>query len=179
MTGRTIPRIALAAALLVGATAPACRKTQRELRTPAPASARPREVPRTDLSPAGGASSVAIRPERLAAHNPYEGNPYAISEGQRLFDWYNCSGCHSRGGGGIGPALMDDRWLYGATAPAIFRTIVQGAPNGMPAWGGRIPESQIWQLVAYVQALDADKKLADPPGPRQDHLQAGAGLKSR
>jgi cytochrome c oxidase cbb3-type subunit III len=169
-------RLALsAAALLIAA---GCRKTQRELRTPAPASALPREVARTELLPAGG-SPAGGQPMRLSRQNPYEGNSYAISEGQRLFDWYNCTGCHARGGGGSGPALMDDKWLYGGTPPAIFRTIVQGAPNGMPAWGGRIPEQQVWQLVAYIESMDADKKLADPPGPRQDHLQAGEGLVSR
>ena len=170
-------RLAVAAAAVL--VAGACRQTKRELRTPAPSSALPREVPRTQLQAAGSHPPSTFEPARVAPRNPYEGNAYAISEGQRLFDWYNCTGCHARGGGGSGPALMDDKWLYGGTPPAIFRTIVQGAPNGMPAWGGRIPELQVWQLVAYIESLDADKKLADPPGPRQDHLQAGEGLVSR
>src|ERR1700734_1960984 len=45
--------------------------------------------------------------------NPYDGSAYAISEGQRLFAWYNCTGCHSNGGGGIGPPLIKDEWIYG------------------------------------------------------------------
>ena len=36
----------------------------------------------------------------------YAGDPHAIAEGARLFDWYNCSGCHFHGAGGIGPAFM-------------------------------------------------------------------------
>ena len=35
----------------------------------------------------------------------YEDNAYAAAEGKRLFDAFNCSGCHQHGGGGIGPAL--------------------------------------------------------------------------
>jgi len=165
--------VVLALALALVATGCANRKTSRELQSPAPDSSLPRAIAATTLIPGGSASPA------IAAPNPLEGNTYAISEGQRLFGWYNCAGCHFRGGGGIGPALMDAKWLYGGAPSQIYRTIVEGAPNGMPAWGGRIPEQQIWQIVAYVQSLDADKKLAQAPGPRSDHLQAGEGKKSR
>src|SRR5437764_7001810 len=43
----------------------------------------------------------------------FEGNAWHISQGQRLFAWMNCSGCHSHGGGGMGPPLRDDEWRYG------------------------------------------------------------------
>ena len=89
--------------------------------------------------------------------NPYEGNAYAISEGQRLFNWYNCSGCHANGGGGIGPPLIkkDQRdWIYGGEPVNIFDTIVKGRPNGMPDWGGKIPEYQVWQIVTFVRSLN-------------------------
>ena len=111
--------------------------------------------------------------------NPYEDNAYAMTEGQRLYEWFNCSGCHARGGGGIGPALMDDKWKYGKTAGDIYTSIVEGRPDGMPAWGGKIPEYEVWQLVTYVQALRGDRSIAAPPGPRQEHLQAGEGSVSR
>jgi cytochrome c oxidase cbb3-type subunit 3 len=33
----------------------------------------------------------------------------------------------------------------------------------MPSWGARIPESQIWQLVAYVKSLSGEEpKNASP-----------------
>jgi cytochrome c oxidase cbb3-type subunit 3 len=83
----------------------------------------------------------------------YMNMPWALSEGKRLFGWYNCSGCHARGGGGMGPPLMDDRWLYGDRPQQIFTSIASGRPNGMPSWGSRVPEAQIWQLVAYVRSL--------------------------
>jgi cytochrome c oxidase cbb3-type subunit III len=84
---------------------------------------------------------------------PEEDNAYAVSEGKQLFDQMNCSGCHSHGGGGIGPPLTDDEWIYGSEPQNIFATIVEGRPNGMPAFRGRIPDSQVWKLVAYVRAL--------------------------
>jgi len=101
-------------------------------------------------------SGLQPGPKQLAAtaiNNPYEGNAYAISDGQRLFDQYNCSGCHFHGGGGIGPALMDDEWIYGSSPANIYTSIAEGRPNGMPSYGGHIPDYQIWELTTYVRAL--------------------------
>ncbi|HEX9109244.1 MAG TPA: c-type cytochrome, partial [Longimicrobiales bacterium] len=103
--------------------------------------------------------------------NPYDENAYTISEGKRLFSWYNCVGCHAHGGGSIGPALMDSTWIYGAQPGQIYATIVQGRPNGMPAWGGRIPEYQVWELVAYVRSLSGLVPKTAAPG-RSDGLSA-------
>jgi cytochrome c oxidase cbb3-type subunit III len=143
-----------------------CSRERRDLR-PAPVrlaiyDAAARESP---LQPGGP------KPE-LTATNPYGGNAYAISEGQRLYEWYNCSGCHSHGGGGIGPPLIkgEQDWIYGSNPQNIFDTIVKGRPNGMPTWGGRIPEYQIWQIVAYVRSLsNLEPRSASPV--RSDELE--------
>jgi len=65
----------------------------------------------------------------------------------------NCVGCHSHGGGGMGPALMDGKWRYGGRIDQIAASIYQGRPNGMPAWRYKLNEEQIWQLAAYVRSL--------------------------
>ena len=80
-------------------------------------------------------------------------NAFAVNQGKRLYRWYNCSGCHSNGGGGMGVPLMDAEWRYGHEPRAIYASIVEGRPNGMPAFGGRIPDEQVWQIVAYVRSL--------------------------
>jgi cytochrome c oxidase cbb3-type subunit 3 len=54
----------------------------------------------------------------------------------------------------MGPPLIKENWIYGGEPANIFDTIVKGRPNGMPAWGGKIPEYQIWQLVAYVRSMN-------------------------
>jgi cytochrome c oxidase cbb3-type subunit 3 len=103
--------------------------------------------------------------------SPYEGNAYAINQGQKLFEQYNCVGCHSHGGGGIGPALMDDEWLYGSSPAKIYESVAEGRPNGMPSFGKRIPAQHIWQLVAYVRSLSN----LEPPAtisPRSDEMEA-------
>jgi cytochrome c oxidase cbb3-type subunit 3 len=91
----------------------------------------------------------------------YDGNPQAIAEGARLFDWYNCSGCHFHGAGGIGPALMDPQWRYGGRIDQIHETLVQGRPNGMPSWAGKIPDKQLWEISAYVRSLSAASPTTD------------------
>ena len=56
---------------------------------------------------------------------PYAENAYAVNEGKKLYSSYNCEGCHFMGGGGMGPALMDDSWIYGSDPANIFQTIVR------------------------------------------------------
>jgi cytochrome c oxidase cbb3-type subunit III len=118
----------------------------------------------SDLRPGG-----PIVPAHVV-NNPYNSSSYDISEGQRLFQWYNCSGCHANGGGGIGPPLIKQQWIYGGEPANIFDTIVKGRPNGMPAWGGRIPEYQIWQIVTYVRSLNGQQPTSAMP-VRSDTIQ--------
>jgi cytochrome c oxidase cbb3-type subunit 3 len=106
-----------------------------------------------------------------AVASPFHDNAYALSEGKRLYSAYNCVGCHAHGGGAIGPALMDHRWIYGSRPDQIFSTIVQGRPNGMPSFGGKIPEQELWQLVAYVESLSGDARKDAAPA-RDDDMQA-------
>ncbi|HET9578675.1 MAG TPA: c-type cytochrome [Usitatibacter sp.] len=129
--------------------------------------------------PAAGARQGEIQPGQpgegivsTSAARTYDGeNAWELSQGKRLFRWYNCSGCHAQGGGGMGPALMDDRWIYGADPDTIYQTIMNGRPNGMPAFHGRIPEEQAWQLVAYVRSMSGLAPKSAAPG-RSDGISA-------
>ncbi|MBY0497287.1 MAG: cytochrome c [Cyanobacteria bacterium] len=103
--------------------------------------------------------------------SPFQDNAYALSEGKRLYSAFNCVGCHAQGGGAIGPALMDHRWIYGSRPDQIFSTIVQGRPNGMPSFAGKIPDQQVWQLVAYVQSMSGNVPKDAAPA-RNDDMQA-------
>ncbi|MBP2312158.1 c-type cytochrome [Azospirillum soli] len=108
----------------------------------------------------------------------YEGNAYHISEGKRLFEWFNCSGCHAHGGGDIGPPLMDDTWIYGGELENIAATIVEGRPNGMPSFRSKIPDQQVWQLAAYVRSMQRAVRKDVAPG-RDDHMSASPGEQSQ
>ncbi|MDB4870690.1 MAG: cytochrome c class [Gemmatimonadales bacterium] len=92
----------------------------------------------------------------LQVKNPYEGDKAAISTGGKLFIAYNCLDCHGAdGSGAMGPSFQDGRWHFGGGPGEVFESIYQGRPDGMPAWGGRISNDQIWMLTAYVRSLSS------------------------
>src|SRR5258705_5164101 len=159
--------VSMVAALLVFA----CEREERRFSEVAPANARVQ--PSSDFQPgpvmAPAPESTSISQTAAKKPGPYDGNAWAVSEGKRLYTWYNCVGCHSHGGGGMGPALMDDQWIYGSEPEEIHVTIVEGRPNGMPAFGGKIPDQQIWQIVAYVRSMSGLLRKDVSPN-RSDHM---------
>jgi cytochrome c oxidase cbb3-type subunit III len=149
-----------AAALALGA----CDREERHSR------AKPiGETVPTGASPdtirAGGGEPSPLDPRAAA----YANNAPAISEGQQLFSWMNCVGCHAHGGGGMGPPLMDEEWRYGGRMDQIVATIAEGRPNGMPAWRGRLTEDQMWKLAAYVRSLSGQPRK-DAVAGRSDSM---------
>lgn len=111
--------------------------------------------------------------------NPFAGNPVALMEGRQLFLWYNCYGCHGgHAGGGMGPSLRDPVWIYGNSDANIFASIAEGRSKGMPAWGTKIPEDQIWKLVTYIKSLRTPQEPDPPEAPPDPYAQGaikGAG----
>lgn len=132
-----------------------------EFRQAPPAGQTPTGAPMVDLRPG------PEMPELPRSRNPFAGDRQAIADGEELWNWFNCSGCHAGGGGGIGPPLMDDEWIYGRHDDNLFASIVEGRPNGMPAYGGRITDVQIWQLIAYIRTLQPEYAPAGTPEPRR------------
>jgi cytochrome c oxidase cbb3-type subunit 3 len=102
----------------------------------------------------------------------YDNNANAIAQGQQLYMQMNCVGCHSHGGGGMGPPLMDDQWRYGGRIDQIATTIAEGRPNGMPSWRGKLTEDQIWELAAYVRSLSG-LPSKDAVSSRAESMSAG------
>lgn len=100
--------------------------------------------------------------------NPYAGSPQAVQEGHDLFIKMNCAGCHGYDAkGGMGPNLTDSYWRYGGAPVAVFKSIYEGRPQGMPAWNPALPAAEIWKLVAYVETLGGGVA----PGDFQASLQ--------
>jgi cytochrome c oxidase cbb3-type subunit III len=156
---------ALAGAVLLLLPAMGCEREERRLRELPPATARPQqEVRLIELQPGPPTAN-------LSQKGPYDNNAQGISEGKRLYQAYNCSGCHAQGGGDIGPAFLDTHWIYGNAPENIFSSIAQGRPNGMPAYGAKVPAYQIWQLVAFVRSMGRLVPKAAASG-RSDHMNA-------
>jgi cytochrome c oxidase cbb3-type subunit 3 len=103
------------------------------------------------LSP-GGTPPVT---ESTSKGEAYAKDPQKIADGKQLFTQMNCNGCHSHGGGGMGPPLAKPQadWIYGDSIENIVSTVREGRPKGMPSFRGKLPDDQIWEVAAYVHSL--------------------------
>jgi len=114
--------------------------------------------------------------------NPEGSNPAAVRAGEALFRNMNCAYCHGlKAKGVMGPSLTDGYWRYGGTPVMIFKSIAEGRPEGMPAWGKMLGDQAIWDIVAYIESLGG----AYPSGNREAAMEGdlakgdtkpGAGL---
>jgi cytochrome c(L) len=99
---------------------------------------------------------VAEEPAKPEKLNPYTGNAEAIQEGRILFLQNGCSACHGAGGGGgMGPALLDDEWKFGSDDLTLFKLIKGEIPQQtMPAaFGGVLKDDEIWKIIAFIRSL--------------------------
>lgn len=132
-------------------------------------------VPVTGIYPGGIPNGLA---PNMA--NPLKGDPDAVARGQKDFQTFNCVGCHmARGGGGMGPALSDNIWIYRDSPANIYLDIAQGRSAGMPAFGAMLPDRTIWELVAYIQSISEKKgptfgttTSAEPQSPAIEQVPA-------
>ena len=141
----------------------ACKREQRQFTTP-PATFKSYDVTMSDIRPGVGGLPMPVQ-------NPADQRAFDANQGKFLYSQYNCSGCHFNGGGGIGPPLMDEKWIYGDRPENIYSTIVEGRPNGMPSFRHKIPDSQVQQLVAYVRSMSGQLRKDVAP-TRNDSMNA-------
>jgi PQQ-dependent dehydrogenase (methanol/ethanol family) len=96
--------------------------------------------------------------------NPYRGQQSAIDAGRKTFNG-TCAACHgAEASGGRGPALNSGNFPHGDQDHDLFSDIKNGiSTGGMPAFGA-LPDTDIWQLVAFIKSLstfaDATQTLA-------------------
>ena len=155
--------ILAAAALMLGA----CQREEHNSRSKPVGETVPAGESPAPIFP-GGTTPPALD----ARASLYDNNANAIAQGQQLYLQMNCVGCHSHGGGGMGPPLMDDEWRYGGRIDQIATTIAEGRPNGMPSWRGKLTEDQIWELAAYVRSLSG-LPSKDAVSSRSESMSAG------
>jgi Tol biopolymer transport system component/mono/diheme cytochrome c family protein len=121
---------------------------------------------------------IAAPGEVAGPLNPLQSDPQTIASGQRLYA-ANCVPCHGQDGRGDGPSAtgLNPRpadfvqhmppGLH--TDGQVFLWIKEGYPGQgtMPAWGERLNDEQIWQLVTYLRTLGQGAVAANSayPGP--------------
>jgi mono/diheme cytochrome c family protein len=127
----------------------------------------------TSTNPSGPAPAVrqdAAGSGATHASNPVAATPASIAAGKKSYDT-NCAACHGplaqgavkagmsisiieEQGGKQPPDLTDDRSDYGSSDAEVFRVIKRGIPpTMMAAWDGRIPDTEIWNIVNYLRTL--------------------------
>ena len=103
--------------------------------------------------------------------NPYTGDPEAIKEGRTLFLSYSCNGCHGgTGGGGMGPPINNEVWVYGSDDDTLFRLVTLGSDElqkqgyfrkgmetvvaPMPPVGQLVDSDEhLWKIFAFVRSI--------------------------
>jgi cytochrome c oxidase cbb3-type subunit 3 len=156
--------LALGLAVVMAALTASCEREERDTKAPPESQISVSSVALSSLQP-GEASAPPG-----GSHRSIEENAFNLAQGKQLYTWFNCNGCHAHGGGDIGPALMDDQWLYGSEIENVYATIVQGRPNGMPSFRNRIPDQQVWQIAAYVRSMSGLTPATASPS-RSDEMQ--------
>jgi len=103
--------------------------------------------------------------------NPYKDTQADIVvQGEALFGSSSCSGCHGpAGGGGLGPPVTNDIWVYGGDDDTLFRLIALGSDGlqaqgysrkghesivaPMPPFGAALKNSDdLWKILAFIRA---------------------------
>lgn len=124
--------------------------------------------------------AVAAARERQAAvevalpsENPYAGDAAAVEEGQEVFQQI-CAACHKPDATGlVGPSLVDSYSKYGDSDEAMFQTVAEGRPGGMPPWKAVLGNEKIWKVLAFLESLPkSDEPGVGAPGHTP---AAGAG----
>lgn len=124
------------------------------------------------LVPLGVPAGVVNDVSAEGVTDPYTGNAAAIKQGGQIMIEMNCADCHGYGlKGGMGPDLTDTYWRYGGSPALIFKSIYEGRPQGMPAWGKKLSPDVIWKMVAYIQSLNG----GFPAGLAEEGRQGNLG----
>lgn len=82
-------------------------------------------------------------------------DPEAIALGRQIFEGVCAGYCHSPelDQDRDVPDLFDCEWLHGDQDEDLFRVIMTGvAGTKMQGFGGRVPEQDVWHVVAYIRS---------------------------
>ena len=116
---------------------------------------------------------IAAPGEASGLLNPLTADEPTRAAGRLLYQT-NCAACHGAAGKGDGPTAFGLRPRPGDftqhmipgkhTDGQVYLWIRDGYPNSaMPAWGQRLSDEQIWQLVTYVRTF-AQPSAPSPAG---------------
>ncbi|MCC7163469.1 MAG: c-type cytochrome [Anaerolineae bacterium] len=116
------------------------------------------------VTPTPGPTPTPIPLDQLYATIPFPASPPSediLNAGKAIYD-KNCAACHGEGLGGDGPGAtgaVKPRNFTDCTAMEAFdmgqhhNAVVNGkTATGMPAWGPRLSDEEIWQVIMYERS---------------------------
>jgi mono/diheme cytochrome c family protein len=136
-----------------------------------------------------GAGTPAATAESAAKgelKSPYPDFAKVADEGHKKFMSAGCNGCHGgTGGGGMGPPLTNQVWIYGKDDDTLFRLVALGS-DGLQKQGyhrkgsenvvgpmppmGKIVKSDddLWKIIAWIRSVNpssasASAETSPPP----------------
>ena len=97
----------------------------------------------------------AVQQFHKTAENAYSGDPAANEAGEKIYAKL-CQACHLKDGTGrIGPSLVGDspKRARTGTDRGRFEIIYAGGAGAMQAFGQRLDQDEILQVMAYLEVL--------------------------
>jgi hypothetical protein len=120
----------------------------------------------------GNPQDLAKSAEKGSLKSPYQDFKQVAEEGHQKFMSAGCNGCHGgTGGGGMGPPLTNQVWVYGSDDDTLFRLIALGSDElkkmgyarkgsenvvgPMPPMGGVLKDpDSVWKVIAWIRSIN-------------------------
>ena len=125
------------------------------------------------LAAAGGGSPLetARNAEKGSLKSPHADYASVAEEGRKAYLAAGCNGCHGMGGGGMGPPLTNEVWVYGKDDDTLFRLIALGSDElqkqgysrkgsenvvgPMPPFGAIVKsDDDMWKIIAFIRSIN-------------------------
>jgi mono/diheme cytochrome c family protein len=146
-------------------------------------------APQSTPAPGGEAGSPSATAEKTGKgvlKSPYQDFAKVADEGHKKFMSAGCNGCHGgTGGGGMGPPLTNQVWVYGKDDDTLFRLVALGSDGlkkqgysrkgsenvvgPMPPMGNVVKsDDDLWKIIAWIRSVNpssasASAQTAPPP----------------
>ena len=121
---------------------------------------------------AGGSPlETARNAEKGSLKSPYSDYAKVAEDGRKVYLAAGCNGCHGMGGGGMGPPLTNQVWIYGKDDDTLFRLIALGSDElqkqgysrkgsetvvgPMPPFGQIVKsDDDMWKIIAFIRSVN-------------------------
>jgi mono/diheme cytochrome c family protein len=139
----------------------------------APDGAAQAPAPGGEAASGGTPLETARKAQKGSLQSPYADYASVAADGRKVYLAAGCNGCHGMGGGGMGPPLTNQVWVYGKDDDTLFRLIALGSDElqkqgysrkgsenvvgPMPPFGEIVKsDDDMWKIIAFIRSVNAD-----------------------